>query len=173
MRERHKDDAIKLNYGSLYAVMEALCRHQLIVAKETVKDGKRPERTIYELTESGQYELYDWLSELLAQPMKEFTRFEAGLSLMPVLPPEKAVALLQHRVEMLAIDIAKSKSVLTYTQGKELPRLFVIDREYHTMLLEAEQTWARALIAEITSDELEGIDEWRGWHATPPVPSKR
>jgi DNA-binding PadR family transcriptional regulator len=172
MRERHKDDAIKLNYGSLYSVIEALCRHQLIVAKETVKDGKRPERTIYELTEGGQYELYDWLSELLAQPMKEFTRFEAGLSLMAVLPPQKAVALLQHRVEMLEIDIAKAKSVLTYTKGEKLPRLHVIDREYHTMALEAERTWTRALIAEIAADTLDGMEEWHSWHPEPGKPAK-
>ena len=29
MRERHKDESIKLNYGSLYTVTEALQRHLL------------------------------------------------------------------------------------------------------------------------------------------------
>jgi DNA-binding PadR family transcriptional regulator len=33
MRERHKDDSIKLNYGSLYSVIELLCRNQFIEAK--------------------------------------------------------------------------------------------------------------------------------------------
>ena len=33
MRERRKDEAIKLNYGSLYSVIEALCRNAFIVAK--------------------------------------------------------------------------------------------------------------------------------------------
>lgn len=173
MRERHKDDAIKLNYGSLYSVIEALCRNQFIVAKETVKEGKRPERTVYELTEAGSHELSDWLSDLLAEPVKEFTQFEAGLSLMPALSPAEAVAVLQQRCDMLEIGIAKSKSVLSYTRGKKLPRLFVIDREYHTMLHQAELAWTRALIADISSGKLEGMEEWQSWYTDPATPQRR
>jgi DNA-binding PadR family transcriptional regulator len=164
LRERHKDDAIKLNYGSLYSVIEALCRHQFIVPKETIKDGKRPERTVFKLTESGSHEHSDWLSELLAEPTKEFTHFAAGLSLMPGLPPEEAAALLQRRCEMLELGLARARSVLGYTREKKLARLFVIDREYDAMLRQAELEWTRALVAEIASGKLEGMDEWRSWY---------
>lgn len=165
MRERHKDDAIKLNYGSLYAVMEALCRNKLIVAKETVKEGRRPERTVYELTEAGSHELNDWLSELLSQPVKEFTHFEAGLSLMPVLAPAEVVALLEHRCDILEIGIGTAKSVLGHIREKNVARLFVIDREYELALREAELSWTRKLIAEIKAGQLDGIEGWRGFHA--------
>ena len=37
MRERHKDESIKLNYGSLYTVTESLQRHRLI---EPVSGGR-------------------------------------------------------------------------------------------------------------------------------------
>ena len=97
LRQRHKDVSIKLNYGSLYSVIDALGRNGMVAPKETVRQGKRPERTIYELTGAGHHELTDWLSELLARPVKEYTAFEAGLSLMPVLPPQTAVALLNQR----------------------------------------------------------------------------
>lgn len=163
MRERHKNVSIKLNYGSLYSVIEALSRHQLIQPKETVKEGKRPERTVYQLTEVGTLELYDWLSELLAVPAKEFTQFEAGLSLMPALPPKEVAALLQRRCDMLEIELAKARSINTFARGKALPRLFLVDFEYRAMLRQAELSWVRALAAEIASGELEGLDEWRGW----------
>ncbi len=163
MRERRKDESIKLNYGSLYSVIEALSRHHLIQPKETVKEGKRPERTVYQLTEAGSLELYDWLSELLAVPAKEFTQFEAGLSLMPALPPEEVATLLQRRCDMLEIELAKAGSINAFARGKKLPRLFLVDFEYRAMLRQAELSWVRALATEIASGELEGLEEWRGW----------
>src|SRR5258707_7653142 len=88
MRERGKDQSIKLNYGSLYTVVEALQQHGLIVAQETERAGRRPERTIYRLTDAGRMELIDWVSELLSTPAKEFTRFEAGPPPACEPPPE-------------------------------------------------------------------------------------
>jgi DNA-binding PadR family transcriptional regulator len=166
LRERHKDAAIKLNYGSLYAVMEALCRNALIVPKETTKEGRRPERTVYELTPAGSHELSDWLSELVAQPMKEFTRFEAGLSLLPVLPPGEAAALLKRRCESLELSIAGERSVLDFTRAKQLARIFVIDREYRMTQLKAELAWTRGLVAEMEAGTLDGPKEWQGFHST-------
>ena len=84
LRERGKDQSIKLNYGSLYTVVEALQQHGLIVAQETERAGRRPERTVYRLTDPGRMELIDWISELLSIPVKEYTHFEAGLSLAGV-----------------------------------------------------------------------------------------
>lgn len=169
LRERHKDDAIKLNYGSLYSIIEALGKHQFIEPKERVKAGKRPERTIYQLTESGSHELNDWLAELLAVPVKEYVQFEAGLSLMPHVSPEEAAKLLERRCEMLELGLLEARSVLAYTRGKRLPKLFVIDREYRTMLRAAELTWVRELIEEIRSGRLEGSDDWHSWFADGPT----
>jgi DNA-binding PadR family transcriptional regulator len=164
MRERHKDDSIKLNYGSLYSVIESLCRNRFIEAKETEKAGNRPERTIYRLTESGSLELNDWLGELLAEPKKEYTQFQAGLALLPVLPPDEAAKLLTRRCAMLELGIAKERSILDYTRSKDLARLFVIDREYALILHEAELTWTRALVEEVRSGKLDGMTDWRAWH---------
>ncbi len=105
MRERGKDQSIKLNYGALYTVVEALQQHGLIIAQETERAGRRPERTVYRLTDAGRMELIDWVSELISTPAKEYTRFEAGLSLIPVLPPEDAAALLAQRCDHLEIEI--------------------------------------------------------------------
>src|SRR6516225_2875932 len=106
LRERGKDQSIKLNYGSLYTVVEALQQHGLIVAQETERAGRRPERTVYRLTDAGRMELIDWVSELLSRPVKEYAHFEAGLSLGGVLPPDDVVALLTQRCNALALMIS-------------------------------------------------------------------
>ena len=50
MRERGKHESVRLRYSSLYSVVGALEREGLIVPRETVREGRRPERTVYEIT---------------------------------------------------------------------------------------------------------------------------
>ena len=117
MRARHKDQSIKLNYGSLYTVVQALQRHGLIEAQETERAGKRPERTVFGITEAGSAELLDWLSELISVPTKEYLHFEAGLSLLPVLTPDQAVQLLEIRCQHLEVDLAQRRTVSGADRG--------------------------------------------------------
>jgi DNA-binding PadR family transcriptional regulator len=164
LRERGKDQSIKLNYGSLYTVVEALQQHGLIVAQETEREGRRPERTVYRLTAAGRMELIDWISELLSRPTKEFTRFEAGLSLLGVLPPEDIAALLTQRCRALELEIAQGRSLLQLVQQQGLQRLHVIENEYQLAMREAELTWVRTLVDEIRSGALGDLDQWNAFY---------
>jgi len=164
MRERGKDQSIKLNYGSLYTVVEALQQHGLIVAQETEREGRRPERTVYRLTGAGRMELIDWVSELLSRPAKEYTRFEAGLSLAGVLPPEDIIALLTQRCVNLELEISQMRAILQLVQERGLQRMHVIEGEYALAMREAELAWTRNLVEEIRSGELGDLEEWRAMH---------
>jgi DNA-binding PadR family transcriptional regulator len=164
LRERHKDDSIKLNYGSLYSVVESLKSHALITEQQTARQGNRPERTVYELTDAGRIELIDWLSELLCRPMKEFTRFEAGLSLLPVLPPKDVTALLEERCKRLQVEIEQYRSLRKIVATQQVPRLFLIESEYRMALREAELNFTRGLIADIANGTLEGMERWTAFH---------
>jgi DNA-binding PadR family transcriptional regulator len=64
MRERGHDQVIKLKGGSLYSTIERLTAAGLITPVETTREGRRPERTVYAITETGQDELTMWLHEL-------------------------------------------------------------------------------------------------------------
>jgi DNA-binding PadR family transcriptional regulator len=164
LRERGKDQSIKLNYGSLYTVVEALQQNKLIVAQETEREGRRPERTVYRLTAAGRMELIDWISELLSRPAKEYTRFEAGLSLLGVLPPDDIVTLLEQRYRALELEILQERSLLQLVLQQGLPRLHIIENECHLAMHEAELAWVRKLIDEIRSGAVENLAEWTAAH---------
>ena len=66
LRARRKEASIKLRYGSLYTVIEQLQERRLIAARETVREGRRPEKTIYQITPDGEHELVDWMRELVS-----------------------------------------------------------------------------------------------------------
>src|SRR6266542_3589100 len=105
LRHRAKHESIKLNYGSLYSVVEGLEKRGHIRALETVREGRRPERTIYEITDAGAREFVEWLTWLVDTPAKDYLQFEAALSLLPGLPPEEAVGALKARMEALQIKL--------------------------------------------------------------------
>ncbi|WP_020579106.1 PadR family transcriptional regulator [Actinopolymorpha alba] len=165
LRQRNKEGSIRLNYGSLYSVVDKLMTHGLIESQETVREGQRPERTIYRATPAGQAEFEDWLAELLSTPVKEYTQFEAGLSLLPGLPPDEVANLLERRCEHLEETLAASDAVLG-PGGADLPRLYWIEWDYVRAHLETDLAWTRRLVRDIRDGSLEGIGEWRRFHTT-------
>ena len=52
LRQRAKQESVRLNYGSLYAVVEH-SRRRASSRHGDRQDGKRPERTIYQITDDG------------------------------------------------------------------------------------------------------------------------
>src|SRR3954464_131840 len=138
LRTRGKEQSIKLNYGSLYAVVESLQRHGLIQARETSRDGRRPERTVYDITEPGLAEFEDWLAELLSTPVRDFTSLEAGLSLMAGLPPDEVARLLGERADKLRTEIGALDAMFDETHEMGLPEIFMVESRYRRCLLSAE-----------------------------------
>jgi DNA-binding PadR family transcriptional regulator len=169
LRERAKDENIRLNYGSLYAVVDSLSKRGLVVATETVREGRRPERTVYAVTDPGRREAIDWLTDLLATPAKEYLQFEAGLTLAVALPPDDAVAALRLRLQRLEVLRMHEAATLQAMADMGLPRLFALEGEYMAALLDAELAFVRALVADIESGSLDGLDQWRAIHEEQPT----
>src|SRR6266496_4489790 len=63
LRDNGDARSIKFNHGSLYMVVQQLATAGFITERETSRDGQRPERTVYALTDAGRHELRDWLRE--------------------------------------------------------------------------------------------------------------
>lgn len=170
MRSQGKERSIRLNYGSLYTVVNNLAKHGLIEAMEASREGRRPERTVYRLTDSGRAELEDWLTELLGTPVKEYPQFEAALSLLAVLRPGQVLELLRDRASALERSISGERDELA--RYPWLPRLLVLEAEYHLVMLEAELTWVRGIAAEFEDGTFAGLDAWAHMHETGELPAE-
>jgi DNA-binding PadR family transcriptional regulator len=164
LRSRGKEQSIKLNYGSLYSVVEALQKHGLITARETTRAGRRPERTVYEITEAGTAELEDWLAELISTPVREFSSLEAGLSLMPSLPPDDVAMLLGKRAHVLRSELRTLEAMLDDATEMQLPELFLVEGRFRRAMLAAELEFVHALAADIGSGAMSGVKVWRRIH---------
>ena len=165
LRERKKEASIKLRYGSLYTVIELLERAGFIQTRKTSRQGNRPERTSYQITKAGETEMRQWMREIISTPAKEFPQFEAGISLLPALPPNEAAELLQTRLEFLKHDIQQIRQELAAARAMKLAELFSIESEFRLACLEAERSFITQLIPRIEKDGCGFLKEWKKWHS--------
>jgi DNA-binding PadR family transcriptional regulator len=169
LRHRGKDQSIKINWGSLYTVVQNLEKHGFIETVEVAREGRQPERTTYQITDAGRAELQDWLRELIAEPEREYTRFEAALADCAVLSPRELTGLLKQRLDALEQATAQHETMLEALEGS-LPRLFLIESEYQLALRRAETEWVREVLKEFTDGTFPGLEDWQRFHDTGEVP---
>ncbi|MDP4503574.1 PadR family transcriptional regulator [Nonomuraea turcica] len=170
LRARGKDQDMPIKWGSLYTVVRNLEKHGLLEAVESTRQGARPERTVYRITDAGREEAEDWTRELLSTPRPEPSSFEAGLSVMGGLGPGEVAPLLRQRLELLERRIEADLADLE-RERRELPRLFLLESEYALAMREAEAGWVRSLLAELEAGTFPGQDAWRAYRESGRLPA--
>jgi DNA-binding PadR family transcriptional regulator len=153
IRERGKT-YVKGLPRSMYHAIDRLARAGLIEAGEPSREGRRPERTVYAITETGREELEAWITELLSTPdQHDPVAFSAGLSLIAYLEPQVATAALRARLTPLDIELAGSRARM---QGFRpiLPRLFLVEEEYRLVIVEAERAFTASLLDDLERGKL-------------------
>jgi len=167
LRDHGDERSIKFNHGSLYMVVQQLERAGLVAAQETSREGQRPERTVYVITDAGRAELHDWLRELVGEPQHEYPHFVAALSLISALPPSEVLNLLRQRLTRLAAQRAEIQAIIAGTLAQGVPPLFLIEEEYRLALLDAESAFVERFIGQITDPETGWGPPWAGFHGEP------
>jgi DNA-binding PadR family transcriptional regulator len=170
LRENGDERSIKFSHGSLYMVVQQLARAGLIAEQETSRDGQRPERTVYALTEPGRAEFRDWLRELIGQPEREYPRFVAALSLIAALPPSEVLPLLRQRLGRLAAEQAATRAVIDRYLAEGVPGLFLVEEDYRLAMLAAEADFVTRFIGQITDPVTGWGQGWAEYHGEPAPP---
>lgn len=164
-RARGKEASWDVKWGSLYTVVNNLEKHGFIEATGTVREGRRPERTVYAITPEGIDEMQDWLEELVSVPEPEFPRLASALSVLGVVAPADAIDFLERRLVRLRMDTTGRRAALGEL-ADEIPRLFLVEEEYTLALADAEVEWIRGLLEELKDGTFPGMKEWRYFHET-------
>ena len=154
MKERGHDQVIKLKGGSIYDTVERLEEGGFIQAQATSREGRRPERTVYAITETGREEITGWLSELLTQPVNEYPQFGGALAFFAALDKDEVVRLLKMRTALLDGQIAGAETQRKHFLEMGLPRLFLVEAEYAVAMKRAELEWVRGLVRDIGDGDL-------------------
>lgn len=163
MKERYVSTRVKVKAGSLYHTVDRLAENGFVEIVETQRDGKRPERTLYAMTEAGRDEFVDRAQDMLATPAEEYPEYLSALAVIDELGPEMTLTQLKHRVLRLQAAIASDQVVLeNLVKEHKLPEVYWLDWSYATARRAFELEWTQKLIGDLESGRI-GFQE----HCTP------
>lgn len=174
---RQEDRVVKVSPGSLYRAVYALEADGLVVASGVDREGARPERTTFEITERGRHLHEERLRELLSTPTNEYPEFGLALSEAHELDAEEVRMLLETRILRQRAELADLERRMTWALEREIPRAYWMNVPYSAAMLRAEIAHLESLLAEIADGALV-------WHvpgtraplheqaATPPVSTR-
>jgi DNA-binding PadR family transcriptional regulator len=159
IKKRGEDEVINVTQpNSLYQTIARLEREGLLVAGSVDRESKRPERTVYELTDSGRATLVQWTREMLSVPSREFPEFPAAISVLLVLTPKDALKQLEKRIARLEPEIARLDSRTAATHF--LPRMFRLEIELLHAQAVAELRWVQAIADDLRTGRLTWNKAW-------------
>jgi DNA-binding PadR family transcriptional regulator len=148
--EEHMGDWTNIAFGSIYFALGKLAEEGCIEQVAIEREGRRPSRSIYEITEAGQAEFLRLLREVWSEVERHYYAIDVGLVFMEALPSEEVEdylrkriaqleAILQHVVEHRAEQVAQP----------EVPGLAAAVFDHGLAHFQAELDWTRELLDKV------------------------
>lgn len=161
IKSRRKDAVVNVaQRNSVYQAIERLLRDGYLRVRHTARDTGRPERTVYELTDTGRDLQEKWLRDMLSTPAREFPEFPAALAFITTLPAAEAQRVLEKRQAALEDRLARVRADQKIGEDMRLPRIFLIEGEYDEAMVRAELDYVRGLVEDFRSGGLTWSPEW-------------
>jgi DNA-binding PadR family transcriptional regulator len=154
IRHHAYDRAVRITHGALYHAVERLAGVGLIEPVETGREGRRPERTVYAITEAGRDTARMRMTELLAEPAEEFPLFGTALAFINLLPEEEVARHLRRRQTTLEALLAGNQAVYEVLGRRGIERWKLIDHELTLARHRAELELVRDLVGDLEAGRL-------------------
>jgi DNA-binding PadR family transcriptional regulator len=148
---RGRDKRIRITPGSLYRTVERLAEDGYAEVVATNREGKRPERTVYTITETGRKAFAHRLREMLSSPAPEFPQYPIALVCMHALSKHDVVQQLTLRKTELEAEVARAEAARQRLSDEGPAKIFWIDLDYTQTIRRAELSWTTQLIDDLSS----------------------
>ncbi len=158
MRARRDERLLTITNGTLYHTVGRLQREGLIDEVGIDREGNRPERTTYTLTDAGADVLVDWLRRELSG-IDRPAEFRIALAEAHNLERADVIECLQGRRLALDESHAQHRDGLRGARHKGVPEQVLVEFERQEVLLDAELRWIDSLIDRLEAEEF-------GWGPT-------
>ena len=111
MKERGMHNYMKLQDGSLYYAMDQLKKDGHVEALEVVRESNRPEKTIYQVTDTGRKKFQEMLLEQLHEEIKFYHPLYVALPFTVHGDQDKIAEILEHKIMAQKIIMQRAKSL--------------------------------------------------------------
>lgn len=151
LRVRHDDRLIPITNGTLYHTVGRLQKCGLLTEVGIDRDGNRPERTTYAVTDAGIEAIRAWLQRELPRVDRP-ADFRVALAEAHNLERPEVITLLRERRSALVDDHALHRDYLVRARDKGVPEQVLVEIERQEVLLDAELRWLDSLLARLDAD---------------------
>lgn len=157
--ERSEDRLVRFRPGTLYHAVDRLAADELITVFETRREGNRPERTVYAITDRGRSALAENLERTLAHHPTEYPELYLALAEAHALPRVRVRELLATRMVAMTdeLDSAIAAADAASDQGK--PEMFYLDAGCRIATLRAQLDWLEGLLERLDNHDIEWLDD--------------
>ena len=151
LRTRHIEARANIKPGSLYHAVERLEQHGHIEIVDTQREGRRPERTVYGVTESGRDAFTERAKAMIGTVVPDYPEYVSGLSALNELDREDALEELRTRALKLRAEAAADQVIMRNLTAKPLPPIYWLDLKFVADRRDYELAWTNQLIEDITT----------------------
>jgi DNA-binding PadR family transcriptional regulator len=151
---RRQDKTVKLRPGTLYHAVNWMEGAGLVEAIGTDREGNRPERTTYGITDAGRAALRRAVVGMLTEPQPEYPEFTVAMGEAHTIPVEEVLAALRERAAVIDAEIKHGEAKMATTHMKRLPRRILLGMEFALNRANADLVWLNSVIAGIESGEI-------------------
>ena len=153
LRARREDRLVTITNGTVYHTVARLERAALLAEVGVDRDGNRPERTTYTVTDAGTAAATEWVRRGLSR-IDRPGEFRVALAEAHNLPRHEVADLLRARRARLAgsLDAHDTGYALAIEKGIPLQYLIELDRE--RALLACDLAWLDTLLHRLDADRI-------------------
>ncbi len=162
LRQRREDRMVRLTNGTFYHTVARLERDGLIAEAGVERDGNRPERTTYTITEAGPAALEDWVRTHLGRS-DGTQNFRVALGEAHNLERSEAIALLEARRDGIAMEYAAMTTGLQSARDRHVSEQYIIELDRHVTMLRADLDWTDSFLQRLAREDF----PWGAHELTP------
>ncbi len=157
--ERKEDRLARFRPGTLYHAVDRLAADGLIEVHEIQREGNRPERTVYTITEAGTEALAEALELILGRHPVEYPELYLALAESHSLPRSRVIELLSARLDAMRTDLDDCVDALEIVRAQGKPEMFFLDGGCRVATLRAQIEWVEDLLIRLREGTIEWLDD--------------
>ena len=153
LRVRGRAEICTIKGGSLYHTMSRLAELGLAKVHGTERDGNRPERTVYRLTETGRRCYVAWVRSRLRAPATP-QEYAVALAEAHNLEANEVAAILRDRRDELATTAESLRSSLDSARQRGVPEAYFLEHSRRLALLDCDLAWTESVLHRLSTSDI-------------------
>lgn len=143
-------DWTKIAFGSIYFALGKLAKESYIEQIAVEQEGRRPSRSVYQITAAGQAEFLRLLRAVWSEVERHYYAIDVGLAFMEALPSEEVEGYLRGRIaqlEGIVQHVAEHRA--EQVTRPEVPALAAAVFDHSLAHFQAELDWTRDVLDKV------------------------